>query len=489
MKLITITLLSASYQNAQGFSPLAHGGALKTFPPTLTMPSEHRNRKAQPSSIMNSPTRLHYGDDPPHSRGGDNQSQSSESQSAQQKLKTGFWNALEHTETWMSNILKNSTKENPIARNEVSYECEMNEGTLACIAGIFRRYKEAREMGTRYERLQKQMAYENRYYDVEPMRRTQVVILPFCDFFDQFASCDRITRAITNARVIAQHLITDLAVENLEKESAGFKRDQDWDINVSGATLHPDYTTPQELVDQMKNSGDDNDNNKDKEKLIQEQKNRARQSPYPTLIIEVKASPQPAVKDTRFEGEDTMVDIIFKLEAIYAKSAALHKKFETNTEDIFYHAIGMLNGIEEILPSNMIEVVENWVVENDRRYDADLSTFASANLKHADSAYEFVFANLALHKFIPDDDDDDDGGGGEENKTYTAGLRSYLIMPKFVSTSATSFEKFAGGVNEIVRSIDGLKNRIIVSMMHPEHVDADKRSPAPILVLQWYEQK
>ena len=95
----------------------------------------------------------------------------------------------------------------------------------------------------------------------------------------------------------------------------------------------------------MKNSGDDNDNNKDKERLIQEQKNRARQSPYPTLIIEVKASPQPAVKDTRFEGEDTMVDIIFKLEAIYAKSAALHKKFETNTEDIFYHAIGMVSPI------------------------------------------------------------------------------------------------------------------------------------------------
>jgi hypothetical protein len=489
MKLITITLLSASYQNAQGFSPLTHHSALTTFPPTLTMPSEYRNRKAQPSSIMSSPTstQLHYGNDPSHSRG-DNQSPQ---QSAQQKLKTGFWNALEHTETWMSNILKNSTKENPIARNEVSYECEMNQGTLACIAGIFRRFKEAREMGTRYERGQKQMAKENRYYDVEPMRRTQVVILPFCDFFDQFASYDRITRAITNARVIAQHLITDLAVENLEKESAGFKRDQDWDINVSGATLHPDYTTPQELVDQMKNSGDSNanDSNKDREKLIQEQKNRARQSPYPTLIIEVKAFPQPTVKPTVFEGDETMVDIIFKLEAIYAKSAALHKKSETKTEDIFYHAIGMLNGIEEILPSNMIEVVENWVVDNDRRYDADLSTFASSNLKHADSAYEFVFANLALHKFIPDDDEDDDGGGGDEKKTYTAGLRSYLIMPKFVSTSATSFEKFAGGVNEIVRSIDGLKNRMIVSIMHPEHVDDDKRSPAPVLVLQWYEQK
>ncbi len=132
----------------------------------------------------------------------------------------------------------------------------------------------------------------------------------------------------------------------------------------------------------------------------------------------------------------------------------------------------------------MIDVVENWIVENDRRYNADLSTFASSNLKHADSAYEFVFANLAQHKITSDDDDDDDG-----NHTYAAGLRSYLIMPKFVSTSATSFEKFAGGVNEIVRSIDGFKNRIIVSIMHPEHVDDDQRSPAPVLVLQWYDLK
>lgn len=133
------------------------------------------------------------------------------------------------------------------------------------------------------------------------------------------------------------------------------------------------------------------------------------------------------------------------------------------------------------MPSNMIGAVENWVVENDRRYDSNLSTFASSNLKHADSAYEFVFANLAMHKFSPDED--------EEKKTYKAGARSYLIMPKFVSTSATSFEKFADGVDEIIKSIDSLKNRIIVSVMHPEHVDIEKRSPAPVLVLQWYEQK
>lgn len=61
------------------------------------------------------------------------------------------------------------------------------------------------------------------------MRRTQVVILPFCDIFDRFTSYDRVTQAITNARAIALHLITDLAVENLEKESAGLKKDNDWE--------------------------------------------------------------------------------------------------------------------------------------------------------------------------------------------------------------------------------------------------------------------
>lgn len=91
----------------------------------------------------------------------------------------------------------------------------------------------------------------------------------------------------------------------------------------------------------MKDSSDNND--RQKKILEQEQKNRARQSPYPTLIIEVKATPQPVTKPIRFEGDDSMTDIVNKLESIYAKSAALHKKSETNKEDIFYHAIGMVS--------------------------------------------------------------------------------------------------------------------------------------------------
>ena len=57
---------------------------------------------------------------------------------AQEKLKSGFWVALDHTEKWISQILSSSTKENPYARKEVFYDCELNQKTLGAIAGIFR---------------------------------------------------------------------------------------------------------------------------------------------------------------------------------------------------------------------------------------------------------------------------------------------------------------------------------------------------------------
>ena len=57
---------------------------------------------------------------------------------AQKKLKSGFWVALDHTEHWISQVLASSTKENPHARKEVTYDCELNQYPLGVIAGIFR---------------------------------------------------------------------------------------------------------------------------------------------------------------------------------------------------------------------------------------------------------------------------------------------------------------------------------------------------------------
>lgn len=54
------------------------------------------------------------------------------------KLKSGFWVALDHTEKWISETLSGSSTENPHARKEVTYECELNQYPLGSIAGIFR---------------------------------------------------------------------------------------------------------------------------------------------------------------------------------------------------------------------------------------------------------------------------------------------------------------------------------------------------------------
>jgi len=62
----------------------------------------------------------------------------SDKASARKKLKAGFWVALDHTEKWISDTLSSSTRENPHARKEVTYDCELNQQVLATIAGIFR---------------------------------------------------------------------------------------------------------------------------------------------------------------------------------------------------------------------------------------------------------------------------------------------------------------------------------------------------------------
>ena len=116
-------------------------------------------------------------------------------------------------------------------------------------------------------------------------------------------------------------------------------------------------------------------------------------------------------------------------------------------------------------------------------YNPNISSFTSADVTHADSAFEFVFSNLAMNRYSPS------SNGREKKETHKVTSRSYLIMPKFVSSSATSLEMFMADVNNIIDNIDGLNERVSLSMMHPEHVKAEKRSPVPVLILLWHAEK
>ena len=51
----------------------------------------------------------------------------------------------------------------------------------------------------------------------EVLKRTQVMILPFCEYFDSFESYEDVIKAINCARKNALDLVTDVAIENAER--------------------------------------------------------------------------------------------------------------------------------------------------------------------------------------------------------------------------------------------------------------------------------
>ena len=60
------------------------------------------------------------------------------------------WTVLANTEKWIASTLQNaqgSAAENPYARKEVSYVCEAASESAMVVANLFRRVKEARELG------------------------------------------------------------------------------------------------------------------------------------------------------------------------------------------------------------------------------------------------------------------------------------------------------------------------------------------------------
>ena len=124
-------------------------------------------------------------------------------------------------------------------------------------------------------------------------------------------------------------------------------------------------------------------------------------------------------------------------------------------------------------------IAHKWVAGNKPSYDETKSTFVATDARHVDEAYEFVFSNIASQKKPTQ--------VSERTKELVAGKRSYLVMPNFLSSSATSFEKFAMQVSSIVDSIPGLTDELVMSTLHPETVETEWRSPVPILILQWYD--
>jgi hypothetical protein len=93
-------------------------------------------------------------------------------------------------------------------------------------------------------------------------------------------------------------------------------------------------------------------------------------------------------------------------------------------------------------------------------------TFTTTDCQYVDEAYEFVFNNIAMQQFRNN-------------------VAQYLVYTNFVSSSATSFEKFARECVGLVDTMPSLRGKIELSTLHPEHIDESKRCPVPVLVMKW----
>jgi len=361
--------------------------------------------------------------------------------------------------------------DNPYARKEVSYVCETGEDLAVVVGGVFRRVREARELGESHGR-----GVESRLGDSSQpttMRQTNVVVIPNCNDISDFHTFDKLIQSINQARRSARDFVM--------KKKDGDDDSKDWVVSINCAHLHPQYgmPTPEEQLAALKTE----DAEGEVDVNLQEYKKRrdeARRSPYPSVIVEVQATPPPdfgarsaeaameaAAADMEQDSKVTSEDVR-KLEALFGMSAA---KKSSSVDDPFYDALGEAFGNKQIISQTPLSMAQNWVLQNDPAFNEKTSTFTNSNTRHVDAAYEYVFNNLAMLN--------------ADAKSNKPGQKSYVVLPNFVPTSATSFDRFAGQVSNIIRAMPGLAEKVMVSTFHPEHVVTSTRAPVPIVVITW----
>jgi len=428
---------------------------------------------------------------------------------------SNVWSVLAHTETWISDTLASTetASGNPYSRKEVNYVCETSEESPMIAANMFRRLREAREIGQRHG-----VAEEDRKADQGPsyrahtLRQTQVMVIPGNkDLIGSFQVFDDFINAVNTARRNARDYITDSNLEKLEQELEG-EASVDWSVSVNCAHLHPDFgkKTAEETLQQMKEEEEQREVDLHAQEYA-EKRLLARQSPYPSIVVEVRATrpldwganampppPMPSAEEdaTEDEEEDTPQEYNYnrkellekevttadvnRLEALFGKAAAKdHPKdakkglSEGKEENNFYDAIG--KSIEEVSTISHMRMAQEWITDSDEKFSSVTPAFTESDTTEIDHAYEAVFTNLAM---MQEQDRQDNIHGSR---------RQYLVMPHFLSSSATSLEKFTREVMNIVSTLPDLREKVKLSTFHPEHVQQGRRSPMSVICLQWTE--
>jgi len=414
------------------------------------------------------------------------------------------WSILSNTEKWISNTLAESQTgtNNPLSRKEVSYVCETSNDPAMILANIFRKIKEARQLGESHAQDQEDLVDqlgEDKHNRVT-LRQTQVLVIPANDEMTQnFPVFDAVIGAINQARRGARDLVTDHSLEKIDEQMYGDAEDRDWVVSVNCAHLHPKYgeKTPEQELRELQEEDETGEVDVNLE-MYKKQRLIARRSPYPSVVIEVRSMAPPeytppppsgpvspkSVDEIDLEAseeEDIDADFVNQLEALFAKSSLDGSKKPTKDGD-FYEAIG--SHIETFSSVTPLMVAQNWIDKNDPLFDVTQCSFTVSEATHVDEAYEFLFTNLGMQtsQFLVHKKDPN---APAKPSSKSAQKRQYMVLPHFLSRSATSLEKFTKQAERIISTIPSISTKVDLTSFHPEDINEAKRCDVPVIVLQW----
>jgi hypothetical protein len=279
---------------------------------------------------------------------------------------------------------------------------------------------------------------------------------------------------------------------------------------VNFVHLHPKYgeKTPEQELKELQEEEEEGEVDVNLQ-MYKKQRLLARRSPYPSVVIEVRSmappeyTPPPSSRSTPPQsideidigkGEDDSsesaespkidADFVNQLEALFSKSSL---KSSTDKDGDFYESIG--SHIETFSSVTPLMVAQNWIAENDSLFDVTQCAFTVTDSTHVDEAFEFLFTNLGMQtsQFLAAEANasDNDSESNPIASAITAQKRQYMVLPHFLSSSATSLEKFTKQAERIIRTLPSIGTKVELTSFHPEDVDELKRCPVPVIVLQW----
>ena len=493
------------------------------------------------------------------------------------------WTVLSTTERWICRTLdqtnhaaaaaaasttsrtnNNSKNNNPYVRKEISYYCEAppisdtttttsTTALVLFVASLFRHLKEIRHIGEQhiqYEmKLQQPPQDDDRSHTSSSspvtrttLRQTHVIVVPFHTVLSEsFVVFDTICQTIQQMRRHARdyyyhkHPTSSRPTDNEE---------DDYSISINCAHLHPLYGPPPRTT----NDNDNDEYNHDpKYREYQQQRLLARQSPYPTIVMEVRVTPMipplefvspptPSMSRNHHHQDTTTTNQnptsssssttaiswsdIQKLEALFGQSAYLKENnhhietvvsssaassssewtdhpsaedsmdVERTEEDENYlwdHVVG--NTLHEIVVPPPVPFIRTPIQQIQEWSGRPTPTttpppqISSVTTTNTTHADEAYEYVFTNIAMLLENDDDD--------PSSTA--RYYLVFSHFLLHAATSFEQFTTEVQQlytILQQVDATyhhqtsSSKLTMTTYHPEHIQSTHRSPFPLLVLE-----